>query len=61
MSVTVRHVAAIGLWALAWTCAGLIPAAWFAARDGKTAVARAELAIGVLGGAGLALCGAALW
>jgi hypothetical protein len=59
--VSARHAAAIGLWILAWFCAGLIPAAFFAARDGARAVARTELAIGVVGGAGLALTGAALW
>jgi streptomycin 6-kinase len=53
--------AAIVLWVLAWACAGLIPAAWFAARDGKRGAARAELAIGVGGAGGLAWAGAALW
>ena len=56
-----RHIAAIVLWILAWFCAGLIPAAWFAARDGERALARAELATGLLGAAGLALIGADLW
>jgi len=59
--VTARHAAAVGLWLLAWASAGLIPAAWCAARDGKTTVARAELAIGVAGAGGLAWAGAALW
>jgi len=54
-------VAAVCLWVLAWLCVGLIPAAWFAARDGKTAVARTELAIGVAGAAGLGIAGAVLW
>jgi hypothetical protein len=53
--------AAVILWMLAWVAAGLIPAAWFAARDGKIAVARTELAIGVLAAAGLGWAGAALW
>ena len=59
--MTARHIAAIGLWILAWASAGLIPAAWFAARDGKTAAARTELAIGIAGAGGLAWAGAALW
>jgi hypothetical protein len=53
--------AAVVLWVAAWFCAGFIPAAWFAARDGKTAVARAELATGVIGAGSLAFAGAALW
>jgi hypothetical protein len=53
--------AAIVLWVAAWFCAGLIPAAWFAARDGKTAAARAELGAGLIGAGGLAFAGAALW
>jgi hypothetical protein len=52
---------AVVLWLLAWFCAGLIPAAWFAARDGKRDVARAELATGLLGAAGLFLIGWWLW
>jgi len=52
---------AVVLWVLAWACAGLIPAAWFAARDGKRDIARMELATGVLGAAGLALIGAVAW
>lgn len=52
---------AIVLWVLAWGFAGLIPASIFAARDGKTAVARAELAAGIIGAGGLAWAGAALW
>jgi len=59
--VTARHIAAIGLWLLAWATAGLIPAAWFTARDGKTAAASAELAAGIAGAGGLAWAGAALW
>jgi hypothetical protein len=59
--VTGRHIAAIGLWVLAWFFAGLIPASLFAARDGKAALARRELATGLLGVAGLALIGAWLW
>jgi hypothetical protein len=51
--VSQRQLTAICLWILAWYCAGLIPVAWFAARDGKRAAARAGLAIG--------LTGAALW
>ncbi len=54
-------VAAICLWALAWLFAGLIPAAFFAARDGRTAAAGTELAIGLAGAAGLAWAGAVLW
>jgi hypothetical protein len=52
---------AIILWVLAWLFAGLIPAAWFAARDGKRAAARAELAAGVIGAGGLAWAGAVMW
>jgi hypothetical protein len=52
---------AIGLWVLAWGFAGLIPAAWFAARNGKTDVARAGLAAGVIGAGGLAWAGAVMW
>jgi hypothetical protein len=52
---------AVACWVGAWFFAGLIPAAWFAARDGKTAVARTELAAGVIGAAGLAWAGALLW
>jgi hypothetical protein len=59
--VSPRHGAAIGLWVLAWFCAGLIVTAFFAARDGKAALARLELATGLLGAAGLALIGAWLW
>src|SRR6185437_14033503 len=42
--VTARHAAAICCWLIAWWFAGLIVVAWLAARAGKTAVARAELA-----------------
>ena len=59
--MSARHVAAIVLWVLAWFCAGLNPAAWFAARDGNRKTARIELATGVLGAAGLALTGAWAW
>jgi len=59
--MTARHIAAIGLWLLAWASAGLIPAAWFAARDGKTAAGIAELAAGIAGAGGLTWAGAALW
>jgi hypothetical protein len=52
---------AVVLWLFAWFCAGLIPAAWFAARDGERALARAELAIGLLGAAGLFLIGWWVW
>jgi hypothetical protein len=59
--VSQRQLTAVCLWILAWYCAGLIPVAWFAARGGKRAAARAGLAIGLAGAAGLALTGAALW
>jgi hypothetical protein len=59
--VTPHRYAAICLWILAWFFAGLIPAAWFAARDGRGHLARTELAAGLLGTAGFALTGAALW
>jgi hypothetical protein len=59
--VSQRQLVAICLWILAWYCAGLIVVAWFAARDGKRATARAELAIGLAGAAGLGWAGAALW
>ena len=52
---------AIGLWVLAWFWAALIPASIFAARKGKRAMARAELAAGLIGAGGLAWAGAALW
>jgi hypothetical protein len=52
---------AIACWLAAWTCSGLIPAAWFAARDGKRDIAQAELATGILGTAGFALIGAWAW
>jgi len=52
---------AIACWLAAWCFAGLIPASWFAARDGKRAVARAELATGLGGAAALTLAGLALW
>lgn len=52
---------AIGLWVLAWFFAGLIPAAFFAARDGKRTLARQELITGLAGTAGFAIAGAALW
>ena len=55
------HALAIACWVLAWFPAGLIVAALFAARDGDARTARLELATGVLGAAGLALIGAALW
>jgi len=55
-----RHAAAIGLFLLAWGCSGLGVAGVFAAEKGKRAAA-AELAIGVIGTAGLAWAGAALW
>ena len=53
--------AAVILWVLAWGCAGFIPAAWFAAINGKRGVARAELAIGIAGAAGLGWAGAVTW
>ena len=56
-----RHFTAVLLWILAWFPAGLIVAAWLSARDGKRAVARAELAAGVIGAAGLACAGAVAW
>jgi hypothetical protein len=56
-----RHFTAILLWILAWFFAGLIPAGFFAARNGKRDVALAELAIGAGGAGCLALAGAALW
>lgn len=56
-----RHVLAAGLWLLAWLCAGLVPAAFLAARDGKTAAARTELAVGLAGAGGLAYAGAVVW
>jgi len=59
--VTARHAAAVGLWLLAWASAGLIPGSWFVRKNGKTAMARAELAIGIAGAGGLAWAGAALW
>jgi hypothetical protein len=59
--VTARHIAAVVLWVLAWTCAGFIPAARLAARNGARDIARIELAIGVLGGSGLFLIGWWLW
>jgi type IV secretory pathway TrbD component len=59
--VSARHAAAIGLWAAAWACSGFIVAAWFAAKNGKRDIARAELAIGLIGGGGLALIGAWVW
>ena len=52
---------AIACWVLAWICSGFIPAAFFAARARKPDIALMEAAIGVLGAAGLALIGAALW
>lgn len=54
-------VLAVACWVLAWACSGLIVTAWFAARDGDAHAARAELTIGVLGAAGLALIGVQLW
>ena len=54
-------VAAVVCWFLAWCCSGLIVVAWFAARKGDVYTARAELTIGVLGAAGLALIGLQLW
>jgi hypothetical protein len=57
----VNHAAAICLWVLAWFFAGLVVAAWFAARDGKQAAARWELAAGLAGAAGFALAGAVVW
>lgn len=56
-----RHALAIGCWILAWFCAGLLPAAWSAHRDGERNLARKELATGILGTAGFALTGAVLW
>ena len=56
-----RHAAAICCWVLAWFCAGLIPAAFFAARDGERNLARTELATGLLGMAGFACIGWVLW
>lgn len=52
---------AVILWVLAWGFSGLIPAAWFAARDGRPGWAWAELAAGAALAAGLAWAGAALW
>ena len=54
-------VLAVVLWVLAWAWSGLIPAAFFAARNGDAAMARAELASGVLGATALAVAGALLW
>jgi len=59
--VTARHAAAICCWLLAWWFAGLIIVAWLAAKAGKTAVARTELAAGITGAGGLAWAGTALW
>lgn len=59
--MTPRHLLAILFWILAWFCAGLIVAAFFAARDGHVRTARLELATGLLGGAGFALIGVWLW
>ncbi len=52
---------AIGLWVLAWFFAGLIPAAFFAARDGRRVLARQELATGLIGTAAFACAGAVAW
>ena len=52
---------AIACWVAAWCCSGLIAASFFAARDGKPGIARAELAAGLLGTAGFALIGAWAW
>jgi hypothetical protein len=52
---------AIVLWVLAWGFSGLIPASWFAARDGRADAAWAELAAGVIGAGGLAWAGAVMW
>ncbi len=54
-------IAAICLWVLAWFCAGLIPAAFFAASDGKQDLARRELAAGLAGAAWFGIAGAVLW
>lgn len=59
--MTARHAGAIACWLAAWTCAGLIPASFFAARGGKRDIARIELATGILGAAGFALLGTDLW
>jgi hypothetical protein len=59
--VTPRHAGAIGLWLLAWFFAGLIPASLFAAKDGERALARRELAAGLIGTAALACAGVLLW
>jgi hypothetical protein len=49
------------MWVLAWFCAGLIPAAFFAARDGQRATARTELAIGLAGTGIFTWIGVTLW
>lgn len=56
-----RHAAAICCWVLAWYFAGLIVVSWFAAKDGKTALARTELAMGIAGAGGFTWAGMALW
>ena len=59
--MSARHVAAIVLWVLAWFCAGFIPASLFAARAGDRAVARRELAAGLIGAGALGAAGAVIW
>lgn len=59
--MTGRQIAAIGLWLLAWFSAGLIPAAFFAAKDGHADLARRELAMGLAGTAGFTCGGVMLW
>ena len=56
-----RHFLAVLLWVIAWFFAGLIPAAFFAARGGKRDVALAELAAGLTGAAVCAAAGAVIW
>lgn len=58
--MTARHITAVGLWLLAWGFSGLGVAGVFAALKGKRAAA-AEIAGGVIGAAGFAWAGAALW
>ena len=53
--------AAVACWVLAWMCAGSVPAAFFAARDGKTRTARIELAGGLFAAGCFAAAGVVLW
>jgi len=59
--MTARHIAAVGLWLLAWFSAGLGAAGIIPRGNRRRPAAWAGLAAGATAAGGLAWAGAALW